>query len=246
MHCDPNVLTAIAMGETDVSTDDIVHIASCSACSREISSIRRITELARSGPAEKHLLRPDDAVWRRISSTLALSDGVTPMSLRAEAPPGAAPAVDIRRDRLRRSRRWWVLPAAAAVVLLAGAAGAIIFAQRPTTVVLAGVTLEPLPEWVGSSGDARIERAADGQRDVIVTLQASEPTSDDRYREVWLLSADLSKLVSIGVLSGGSGSFVIPDGLDLRDYSIVDVSEEKLDGDPAHSGDSIVRGEIVS
>jgi hypothetical protein len=32
--------------------------------------------------------------------------------------------------------------------------------------------------------------------------------------------------------------------LDLRDYPVVDISREPLDGDPAHSADSISRGEL--
>jgi hypothetical protein len=37
---------------------------------------------------------------------------------------------------------------------------------------------------------------------------------------------------------------VVPADVDLRDYVLVDVSQEPLDGNPAHSGDSIVRGQL--
>jgi hypothetical protein len=37
---------------------------------------------------------------------------------------------------------------------------------------------------------------------------------------------------------------VIPDGLDLAEFPVVDVSREPLDGDPAHSSDSISRGTL--
>ena len=257
MHSDPDVLAAVAMGETDVTRDDARHVASCGECSREVRSLRRVAELARSGPEEEPLARPDDAVWSRISAALGLADDVVPALMGGAASKlggtSAAPVTELRRRRMRgvgahESRRRWVWPVAvaASVALISAVAGGVALTQRSSPTVLAAVQLGPLPEWSGSSGDARIERAGDGQRDVLVTLQASAPASKAAYREVWLLSADLTKLVSIGVLSGDEGSFVLPEGIDLRDYPIVDISEEVLDGDPAHSGNSIVRGEIES
>ena len=64
------------------------------------------------------------------------------------------------------------------------------------------------------------------------------------FREVWLLTPDVSGLISVGTLEGTSGRFDLPDGLDLDEFSVVDVSEEQFDGNPAHSGDSIVRGPL--
>ena len=49
-------------------------------------------------------------------------------------------------------------------------------------------------------------------------------------------------MVSLGILAGDSGIFAVPRGLDLADYPVVDVSFEPLDGQPAHSGESIARG----
>jgi anti-sigma-K factor RskA len=66
----------------------------------------------------------------------------------------------------------------------------------------------------------------------------------DGFREVWLIKADASALVSLGVLEGSTGVFEVPDGIDLREYVLVDISLEPEDGDPDHSGDSIVRGEL--
>lgn len=34
----------------------------------------------------------------------------------------------------------------------------------------------------------------------------------------------------------------LPDGLDLAEFPIVDISLEQFDGDPTHSGDTIIRG----
>ena len=62
--------------------------------------------------------------------------------------------------------------------------------------------------------------------------------------EVWLIKADASGLISIGLLDGNTGHFDIPDGVDLTQYPLVDVSAEPDNGNPAHSGNSIVRGEL--
>ena len=68
--------------------------------------------------------------------------------------------------------------------------------------------------------------------------------ADGGYREVWLINADATALVSLGVLEGAQGTFPIPADVDLSEYVLVDISQEPADGDPTHSGDSIVRGEL--
>jgi hypothetical protein len=65
------------------------------------------------------------------------------------------------------------------------------------------------------------------------------------FREVWVGSADLSRMVTLGVLGNQAGSFVLPSGLDLTQYPVVDISHEPYDGDPAHSADSIARGVLT-
>ena len=65
------------------------------------------------------------------------------------------------------------------------------------------------------------------------------------FYEVWLLSPDTNGLVALGVLGpADQGTFEVPQGLDLSRYSVVDVSREPFDGNPAHSADSIVRGTL--
>ncbi|WP_420113750.1 anti-sigma factor domain-containing protein, partial [Pseudactinotalea sp.] len=111
--------------------------------------------------------------------------------------------------------------------------------DRSHGTVVASADLEALPGW-DAQGRADVEER-DGERVLTVDL---ETAPDQGYREVWLISVDLERLVRLGVLTGSEGAFDLPDGLDLDDFAIVDVSAEPLDGDPAHSGDSIVRGEL--
>ncbi|MGX9900602.1 anti-sigma factor domain-containing protein [Arthrobacter sp. SA17] len=82
---------------------------------------------------------------------------------------------------------------------------------------------------------------ADGARKLEIQLSKDEAQG---YQEVWLIAPDLSRLVSLGVMNSPSGTFDVPTGLNLSDFPIVDVSDEPVDGNPAHSSISIVRGTL--
>jgi hypothetical protein len=107
--------------------------------------------------------------------------------------------------------------------------------------VLAEAPLQPLASH-SASGDAVVQRLADGSRQLVIRLPVE---SLPGFREVWLGSSDLSKMVSLGVLGNHDGAFVLPSGLDLAQYPIVDISHEPYDGDPAHSAESIARGALT-
>lgn len=111
----------------------------------------------------------------------------------------------------------------------------------PTAVVLAEAPLQPLAAH-SARGDAVVERLADGSRQLVIRLP-NEPLPG--FREVWVASADLSKMVSLGVLDKQGGVFVLPSGLDLAKYPTVDISSEPYDGDPAHSAESVARGTLT-
>jgi anti-sigma-K factor RskA len=104
---------------------------------------------------------------------------------------------------------------------------------------VAAAALDPL-EDADASGTARVVERSDGTRVLEVELQA--PDLDDAYYEVWLLKPDVSGLIPVGTTQAGTAQFEIPPGVDLGQYPVVDVSVEPLDGDPEHSGDSVVRG----
>ena len=53
--------------------------------------------------------------------------------------------------------------------------------------------------------------------------------------------------VSLGTLGAGdTGVFPVPADLDVAQFPVVDVSREPLDGNPAHSKDSVVRGTLTT
>ena len=51
------------------------------------------------------------------------------------------------------------------------------------------------------------------------------------------------RVQSLGALEGDE-RFVVPDGLAIDEFPLVDVSIEPIDGNPAHSSKSVLRGEL--
>jgi len=169
-----------------------------------------------------------------------VADTAAPDPADAPAPAGSAVASLAPVVPPRRRATGW-----AAAGLVVGAAGGALWAGRdaadpPTRASPSSrATLEPLPGRT-ATGDARVERAADGGRVLVVQLAGED--LDGGYREVWLIDRDVTRLVSLDVLTGAEGRLTVPPGLDLAEFPVVDVSDEPMDGDPSHSGESIIRG----
>jgi anti-sigma-K factor RskA len=231
-HVDPEVLALLALGEDAESLKDREHLADCAQCRGDLANLSRAAVVGRTTLDEGELVAPPARVWSRISAALELPADLLP----------SAPVTDL--DVARRRRRPWMAlaAAAAAAVLVVGAVTTWNLTRTPPPTVLATAALDPFPGWADAAGEAVVEREADGTRVVRLTLDAEVPA--DSYREVWLITSDATELVSLGTVRGASGTFAIPDGIDLDRYELVDISDEPYDGDPAHSGDSIVRGEL--
>ena len=261
-HPGSETLALVALEETEPSHAEREHLAGCAACTRELRQLRRIVATGRAARTVE-LTAPSEQLWGRIHGALGLSEAVAAQpgpnefgSIRRRATATGAPGETagsagsgstgpVISGLTPRRRGWLPLTAAAAMVgLVGGIAAGIWWQSSPApdvAPVVATATLEPQSSWE-ASGRVWVEESADGHREVFVHLEtAGEPVL---LREVWLLSADASGLVSIGFLDGAAGRFTIPDEIDLADYPLVDVSAEFDDGDPAHSGDSIVRGEL--
>jgi hypothetical protein len=170
--------------------------------------------------------------------------------VRGAASPGpgarpSAPVAPLPRGRSSRGRRRTWLAVAAALVLVGGIGTAVVVGALGARqgAVLAEATLDALPDWPDAGGSA-VVREADGER--TLDVRVSRDTEPGSVREVWLISGDLTKLVSVGLLATDEGTFALPPDIDLDEYRVVDVSAEPLDGDPGHSADSIVRGTLRS
>ena len=161
------------------------------------------------------------------------------------APHGAEPSGDVASVtplRPRRHRGAWIAAAAAAGLVVGGAgAAAVLRGVDDRSTLDASAVLEPLPGW-SETGRAEVRTASDGSRSLVVDLDRTP--SNQGFLEVWLLKPDVSGLVSLGTMEGTTGVFTLPAGIDLEEFPVVDVSDEPFDGDPAHSGDSVVRGAL--
>ena len=256
-HLDDETLALLALGEERASSEQEQHLATCDRCAAELDSLTRLVDVGRSS-RDVEIVQPRPEVWQRIHAELGLSaavaevpvaDGpadVAPLAVEpapVDAPArGGHPHAAPHRRRPRRPGRaviWAVAAAALVIGLVGGVIGTALVSSTPTPRLVAVAKLDPFPTWQ-ASGSARVEETLSGSRSVVVDLQA--PSGG--LREVWLIDPDTSGLVSLGLLSGDSGQFSIPSGVDLRRYTLVDVSDEPDDGNPAHSGDSIVRGRL--
>ena len=205
----------------------------------------------RSTVGEHELSQPPAHVWQSISDELGLARDVTPNgSAGGEIIGGEVIVAEpVRLDELRSRRagiRRFIAPvlasaAAAALVttaVLSWSAGA----PRDPGITVASAQLDALPDWAGAAGQATVAERADGERVIRVALDAV--VDDELVREVWLLTESVDGLISLGLLDGPTGEFVIPASVDLTRFSVVDISAEPIDGDPTHSGNSIVRGAL--
>jgi anti-sigma-K factor RskA len=186
----------------------------------------------RAGPDDVVWESPPDGLWDRIAAQAGIApDGATVVR------PADAVVRSLRSPRPRGAP--WLLAAAAAVIVVAVVAGLAISrdgSDDPT--VLATTPLERL----GDSGDGRAELVdVDGSLQIRIQTTGLDP--GDGFLEVWVIDPQVSKLVSLGPLRR-DGVYDLPAGLDPAAFPIVDVSVEPIDGDPAHSGDSVLRGEL--
>lgn len=258
-HIDPERLALFAMGEPVATPSETEHLGDCAACVDDLAALRHVAVAGRASIDIGDLEAPPDAVWVRISSELGLGAGVPdaaeesapavpaqPAAVDAQRAPATEPepqpAHDAEPPRRRLVTRLFAL--AASVVLVAGVSlGVWAINQGSGLTEVAEATLDPFPDHPDAVGAAVVEERPDGTFAVRVKVDAD--AAPDTFREVWLITADASALVSLGVMDGEEQTFAIPADVDLRDYVLVDVSQEPVDGDPTHSGDSIVRGELT-
>jgi hypothetical protein len=173
--------------------------------------------------------------------------------------PSGADELSAARDARRRPSAGRLLAVAAAGVAV-GVAGAAVVASLvddggspAEPELLAAADLEAFGAGEGTSvaGSARLAAlpAEDGGEDRVlqVWLDGLPDTGDD-FLEAWLIDPDTGAMVSLGVVAAEPGAatveLAVPRGLDVGAYALVDVSAEPLDGDPTHSGVSLVRGTL--
>lgn len=231
-HLDPERLTLLAIGEPDTDQER-AHLDTCDECALELAQLQYTVAVGRSTATLGELEAPPARVWQRITDELGLGGAAADGEPEASAP---APAP--------RRRGWTkgLLALAATVAIAFAAIGTWVVMQQPQPTQIAAATLDAFPAHPTAVGEAVVIEDPDGVREVKVTLDDAQV--EDGFREVWLITADASALVSLGVMEGDEAVFPVPADVDLHEYVLVDVSLEPSDGNPGHSGDSIVRGQL--
>ena len=253
-HTDPEILALRALGETAGTAHDAEHAASCAHCQAELARLTEVVRLARDAdPAEhpagaaapalgphrrrgRHQRPPERHGPERSPAERIRAERLWPPggALSRPAGPPATPAAGRRLAGL----------AAGLVIGIGGTIGVAQVVKSPPTHVVARIELSPLPQfpqWQGTTGTA-VMRATASQQELVVTLRA--PARPGFY-EVWLLARDGVSMISLGDLSAEhTGTFIMPPGVDLRDYSRIDVSLQPFNGSTQHSKASVVRGSL--
>jgi len=268
-HTDPEILALRALGETAGTAADAEHAASCAHCRAELARLAAVVRLARDTEPGETLQAPPPQLWDRIAAAAGTSPALNDRGLNGSATPAVPTASAIptepagseapaapegsRGSRPGRPRLAWPRGrlasamaglAAGVIIGIGGGIGVAQVSPAPPARVVARIELSPLPQfpqWQGTTGTA-VMRSTASQQEIVITLRA--PARPGFY-EAWLLARDGVSMISLGDLSAEhTGTFTVPSGVDLRNYSRVDISLQPFDGSTQHSKASVVRGSL--
>ena len=167
-----------------------------------------------------------------------------------EPPPLALPVSDIPAGRPTEptaARRWpWTMPrlglAAIGAIAVAAVAALLISAlgeDATSTRDASTIALRPFDEGPASAAGS----LALGEGDMATLAASGLPPSAGDFYEVWLLGEQgLVSLGSFRVGASGEAELELRIPVDPSAYEAYDVSLEPDDGDPGHSGTSVLRG----
>lgn len=237
-HPDPEDLTLAALPAEPSDPGVEAHLAGCATCRARVEELTRTVSLAQDGTRGGDLGEPPDRVWAAIAAELG--DELGP------AAPPERPAAPGKR------RRVLLALVAALVVLAAGVGiglgvGALGGGETPSSTVVAQLRpIGPL-DPTGSGTLTATEHA--GVRTMAVRLTGVPDAAGADYLEVWLMNGAGTEIVALGALTRDdnsyTGSFTVPSNLPMAQLDLVDVSAERYDGNPGHSGVSILRGTLA-
>ena len=134
-------------------------------------------------------------------------------------------------------------------ILLGAVAAAVVAAVALPALsgrdqVVAEVALDSL------AGDAAIGTVSivddgDGSLRLDIEFTTGLVGAESQY-ELWVIDSEVQEMYSLGFVgSTGEGyttSYDLPEGVDINDFPIIDISLEPNDGVETHSGDSKYRG----
>ncbi len=202
---------------------------------------------------EAELLEPPERVWVAIQARLHASEQAlkTDSGADTDLSGGSAEVSSVRRGR----SAWTALAVAAAVCLVAGLAVAITTLTRDDSArIVASAELSYDQERfdpLGAQARGRADLVERGGRHTVELADASLVAAGaDADLEVWLIRPDVqgavAGLVSLGIIDPDDpAALEVPSGYDPFVYNVVDISIEPRDGEPGHSGRTILRGPLL-
>ncbi|WP_433316571.1 anti-sigma factor [Micromonospora sp. CA-269861] len=237
-HLDHDRLVFLALGESEADNGESTHLGTCAHCRTELVTLERVAGLGTETQGLADLPDPPEHLWQGIEAQVRAAEAESTVT---------------RLDPARRSRRGrgWSRWAATAVTAAAAAAVGVVGTvsvlrpddptPTPTPVVVASAPLAAYGATPPTAkGDARVLQ--DGQLHLHVANLPSVPG----YYEVWLINPTTMEMFSIGTLGGDPDALLpLPPNVDLKSYSVVDVSAEQYDNNTRHSGDSLLRGTLT-
>lgn len=191
-------------------------------------------------PEDHRREAPPAGAWEGIARALGTEGEAGDAD--ADAVGDGSPVTPLAPRRRRPPMTWL---AGVAALLLVGVMASVVLASRGadgTVRSRAELSSEGLAIATGSRGTARLVAEGDRVR-LDVELADLPDLEDDEVLEVWLIDPDSGGLQSVG-LTDGSTTLLVPSAVDTERFSVVDVSIEPTDGDPAHSTESVVRGAL--
>ena len=152
------------------------------------------------------------------------------------------PARGVGRFGRRVAVRPWIAAAAAIVAIAVGVGvGAFVQSRADAPATGASIALAPLgPAAPTAAGTATMVNDQTGMR---LAVRGLAPSRSGQFYEVWLLDGPrrAMSLGSFRVPASGDALVTMPLPVNVADFRYLDVSVEKEDGNPGHSGDSVLR-----
>jgi hypothetical protein len=250
------------------------HLLDCAVCREELRQLTRTVELAREAGElglQIPVVLPA-SIWNGIAGELGigaapdsradLDDRVPPQRV-ALSSAGADRAVksatasrtggrhlaepgDVRPRLRGRVWRRGLVTAAVVVLLGVGVGVGVAVGRHHTAIATASqsqAVLKAMPAGPPTAhGTATVTQ---GESGTTLTVAARQLPLRQGYYEVWLYNPQADKMIAVGTLgSGGDGIWTLASTIDLRSYSVVDVSAQDFDGNPAHK-DSVLQGPLT-
>lgn len=224
-----------------------------------IDGFDEVIDLLRDGPIDLTDEQPSPSVWAGIADELGLvglADVPTNLGRHRGEGDGSSLTGPISVDEPKTNvvsiadrRPGWGRPAsiltlAAAVALLLAVPVGLSLRSDSSSELVASADLELLEGQAGEEVTAELV-SIDGA--LVLEVDSPAEVAEGEFLEVWLLEISdegVQGLESLGRVDD-SGRYDVPGDIDLDRFAVVDISLEIDDGNPDHSGNSVVRGDLA-